>query len=371
MFNSLNINPTAFGLDVSNSSIKIIQLKKSGKLFKLVSWGETQIEPGVIENGEIKNEDKFLGLLKQAIRNVKGKKIKTKNAVVSLLEKKTFLGIIQLPMMTKEELRSAITFQAENYIPLPINEVYFDFQVIPLDSKIKDRCDVLLIAFPKKIIDQYLTIFKKAGILPIALETESQAITRVLSKNNAEGSSFFVINFGKSNTIFAAFSDHSLHFSSSIPISSQDLTKAISQSLKVKLEEAEKLKLKYGLRASQGSKKEGEEVSKAIEPIFNDLCKQVKKYISYYRTYGYPEYSNADENNTKSKKIEKIILCGEGANLRGLHDFFSSRLEIPIKLANPWLNIFKKESVSLPLKEPLGYVVALGLALRITEKNYD
>lgn len=366
MFNFLKTNPTAFGLDISDSSIKIIQLKKSGKFFKLASWGETQIDSGVIENGEIKNEDKFLELLKQAIKNVKGEKVKTKNVVVSLLEKKTFLGIIQLPTMTKEELRSAITFQAENYIPLPINEVYFDFQVIPLDSKIKDRCDVLLIAFPKKIIDQYLTIFKKAGISPIALESESQAITRVLSKNNKESSPLFVVNFGKSNTIFTIFSEHSIRFSSSIPISSQDLTKAISQSLKINLEEAEKLKLKYGLKISK--KSEEEEIAKAMEPILNNLCEQVKKYISYYRSYGYPEYPNADKKDVKSERIEKIILCGKGANLKDLADFFSSKLKIPVKLATPWVNIFKKETPGVPL---LGYVNALGLALRVMEKNNE
>ncbi len=370
MFDSLNTKPMAFGLDISDLSIKIIQLKKRGRFFKLVSWGETQIQPGVIENGEIKNENKFLELLKQAIKDVKGKKIKIKNAVVSLPEKKVFLEIVQLPMMKKEELRSAITFQAENYIPLSINEVYLDFQIIPLDSKIQDRCDVLLVAFPKKIIDQYLAILRKAGISPIAFENESQAITRVLSKNNAENFSFFVIDFGESNTIFATFSDHSLHFSSSIPISSQDLTKAISQSFNVNLEEAEKLKLKYGLALSQNSEKE-EEVSKTIEPILNDLCEQVKKYVSYYRAYGYPEYPDADKKNAKSKKIEKIILCGKGANLKGLSDFFSSKLEIPVKLANPWLNVFKKEAVGLPLKESLGYVTALGLALRGAEKNSE
>jgi len=362
MFDSSNINSPAFGLDISDSSIKIIQLKKNRKLFKLVSWGETQIEPGVIENGEIRNEDKFLELLKQTIKNIKGEKIKTKNAVISLLEKKTFLRIIQLPIMTKEEMRSAIIFQAENYIPLPINEVYFDFQVIPLDPKIKDHCDVLLVVFPKKIIDQYLTALKKIDISPMAIETESQTMSRVLSKNNAEKFPFFAINFGKSNTIFTIFSEHSLRLSASIPISSQDLTKAISQSLKVDTEKAEKIKLKYDLKDSKKDK----EVSKAIEPILNDLCEQIKKYVCYYQTYGCPEYPNTDKN-TKGEKIEEIVLCGNGANLKGLPDFLSSKLEISVKLASPWLNVLEKETADLPL---LGYINALGLAIRAVEKNY-
>jgi len=264
--------------------------------------------------------------------------------------------------MTKEEMRSAIIFQAENYIPLPINEVYFDFQVIPLDPKIKDHCDVLLVVFPKKIIDQYLTALKKIDISPMAIETESQTMSRVLSKNNAEKFPFFAINFGKSNTIFTIFSEHSLRLSASIPISSQDLTKAISQSLKVDTEKAEKIKLKYDLKDSKKDK----EVSKAIEPILNDLCEQIKKYVCYYQTYGCPEYPNTDKN-TKGEKIEEIVLCGNGANLKGLPDFLSSKLEISVKLASPWLNVLEKETADLPL---LGYINALGLAIRAVEKNY-
>lgn len=356
----------AFGLDISDLAIRIIQLKKRRGGFKLISWGETEIRPDLIENGEIKNENKFAELLKQSIKNIKGKKIKTRNAIVSLPEKKAFLAIVQMPTMKKEELQSAITFQAENYIPLPVNETYLDFQVFPVSSKTKDRCEVLLVAFPKKIIDQQLVVLKKAGILPLAFEIESQAITRVLARNNEESSPFFMINFGENNTIFAIFSENSLRFSSSIPISSQDLTKAVSQAFKIDLTEAEKLK--YSLTLSQSQRKEKEEeIFRAMETGLNDLCEQVKKYISYYQTYGYPEYQDPDKEEVKSKKIEKIILCGKGADLKGLSDFLSSKLAMPVKLASPWLNVLKKETTIQLLKKSPGYITALGLALKGAE----
>ncbi len=229
-----------------------------------------------------------------------------------------------------------------------MDEVYLDFQVLPPE---KDRLNVLLVAFPKNIIDQFLAVLKKAGIVPVALETESQAIARVLSKNNIEPP-YFVISFGESNTIFTIFSDCSPHFSSSIGICSQDLTKAISQSLNVGLNEAEELKLK------QFSRKD---VFEAMEPVLNDLADQIKKYISYYQTYACPDYPASD--GSEKKTIEKIVLCGKGASLSGLQDFFSSKMGMPVKLTS----IPKKEKDS----ESLGCVSVLGLALRGIEKNYD
>jgi len=173
-----------------------------------------------------------------------------------------------------------------------------------------------------------------------------------------------------------------LRFSSSIPICSKDITKAISQSLNITPEKAEKLK--YDLNFSQTHKKQaerspvvsrkdgtttrgkGEKVFKAIEPILNNLCDQVKKYINYYRTYGYPEYPDS-----KNKKMEEVILCGKEADLKGLSDFFSAKLGIPVKLAKPWLNIVKKEVTHLSSNESLRYITALGLALRGVEENND
>lgn len=374
MFDFLSLRPKAFGLGISDLSLKIVSLEKKGKFLSLDSWRETEIKPGIIKEGEIKDEKALSEIIKDSLGRVRGKKLKTRNVVASLPEKKAFLQVIQMPKMKEEELKTAVPFEAENYIPLPIEEVYLDFQVIPSVNGHSDHLDILIAALPREITNSYVLSLKKAGLSPRALEIESQSISRALVKNEISSFPLLLIDFGKSRATLIIFYGGSLRFTSTIPISSQKLTEAISETLKVDLAEAEKLKLKHGLKISkesQSKRKKTPEIRKnkiedkifeAIIPILTDLVEQIKKYISYYQTHADHERFLSD-----GIIIEKILLCGRGANLKGLTDFLSSELKIPVELGNPWINILPaplKEVPELPFRESLGYTTALGLALR-------
>jgi len=344
----LSLKPEAFGMDISDLCLRVAKLKKRGKFFRLVSWGEIKIKPGIIEQGEIKNENVLAGIIKELLTKVKGERIKTKYLIASLPEKKAFLQVIKMPKMRKEELKTAVPFEAENYVPLPIEKAYLDFQVIPSSDQ-SGRINVLIAALPKKTVDPYISCFKKAGLIPMALEVESQSIARAVVKNGISPFPLFIIDFGRSTTSFIVFSGYSLRFTSSVSVSSQKLTETISKGLKLSLNEAEKLKLKYGL----GDKK----ILKIATPLLTDLIKQINKCINYY--------------NAHDGKIKKILICGNGANLKGLSDLVFSELKIPVELANPWINILSsplKEVPGLPFKESLSYTTALGLALRGVKK---
>ena len=344
MIELLSLKPEAFGLDISDLSLRIAKLKKRGKFFRLVSWGEAKIKPGVVENGEIKDEDVLARIIKQTLTKIKGERIKTKYLIASLPEKKAFLQVIEMPKMKEEELKTSVPFEAENYIPLPIEKVYLDFQTVLSSSQI-NHLNILIAALPKITVDSYVSCLRKAGLIPMALEVESQSIARAVVKNEISPFPLLIIDFGRSTTSFIVFSNYSTRFTSSIPISSQELTEAISKTLKLSINEAEKLKLKSGLK--------DEKTLKAMTPLLTDLTGQAKKCIDYHHSY--------------NGGIKKILLCGNGANLRGLSAFVSSELKITAELANPWINILSsslKEVPGLSFKESLGYTTALGLALR-------
>ena len=370
MFDALTLKPETFGLDISDLSLKIIKLKKSKKFFKLVSFGQTEIKPGVISAGEIKNEKELVWLIKSAVGSVKGERLNTKSVIVSLPEEKSFLQVIQLPKMKEEELEKAVRFEAENYVPLPIDQVYLDFQVVkPLYNHL-DHLDILIAALPKKTVDPYLSCLKGAGLRPLAFEVESQAIARSLVKNEISTLPLLLIDLGATRTNFIIFSGYSLKFTNFIPISSKIFTEAISNNLKINLEEAERLKKKYGLqdvvglKAQSGAKEisKKEEIFESLIPSLTDLIEQIKKYSNYYQTHSSHEHLSSDSNGVK-----KILLSGGGANLKGLACFLSLELKIPVELANPWVNILpndKKETSRLPLENSLSFATALGSALR-------
>ena len=357
MLEALTLQPETFALDISNLSLKIIKLKKKGKFFDLASFGEQPIKPGIIKEGEIQKEEDLTKTIKEALSQVKGQAIGTKYVIASLPEEKAFLQVIRMPRMSEEDLKSAVIYEAENYIPLPIEDVYLDSQIVPPVEHLK-KLEVLIAALPRKTVDPYVSSLKKAGLKPLFLEIESLAIARALVKDEMSVSPLLLIDLGATRTSFIIFSGRSVRFTSSIPVSGRIFTEIISKTLKISLAEAERLKIKRGMER-KGRKKD---VFEALIPALTDLVQQIKRHISYYQTHASTEHLPAS-----GKNIEKVLLCGGGANLKELSKFLSAELKIPVETGNPWINILpesKKEKTTLPFEKSLSYTTALGLALR-------
>ncbi len=349
-------------LDISDNSLKIVGLKRQGKFFNLASLKEEEIKSGIIKEGEIKDGAALIKIIKEAVKKTTGEKLKTKYVVASLPEEKAFLQVIRLPKMSEEDLKSAVVFEAENYIPLPIDQVYLDYQIVRPLSNHLDHLDVLLAALPKTTVDPYLDCLKSSGLKPKALEIESLAISRALIKNEISPSPVLLIDLGATRTSFIVYSGSSLRFTSSIPISCQHFTQIVSKALNVSMPEAEKLKIKFGLTADAKSLKGQTNIFEALIPSLTDLVQQIKKHLDYYQNHSFHEHLASGDRG-----ISKIMLCGGGANLKGFSGFLSSQLAIPVVISNPWINILPEgrgNKSQLSFGESLRYATALGLALR-------
>jgi len=362
----LNLKPKTFGLDISDSSLKIIKLKKKRKGFGLASLGEQRIKDGIIKDGEIKNQEELIRIIKESVLKVEGEKIRTKYAICSLPEEKSFLKIIQMPKMKEEDLKMAVKYEAENHIPLSLDEVYLDSQIIVPIKDHLDHMDVLIVAFPKNIIDSYVYCLKEAGLQPVIMELESTAIVRALVEKEISYFPLFIIDIGVDKTSFIIFSGCSLRFTSSISISSKTFTEAIAKNLKISAEEAEKIKLKYG---SDSKSAKNKKILESLLPVLAGLAEQIEKCLLFYKTHASHEHLNIE-----GQGIKKIILCGGGANVGGLSAFLSEKLGCPVELGNPWVNVLskaQKESSLISYKNSLKYTTAIGLALRGFKEKYD
>jgi len=236
-----------------------------------------------------------------------------------------------------------------------LEEVYLDWQIIPSKKEL-DHLNILINAAPKTIVDTYLETLRLAGVEPVSFEIESVAIARSLIKDEWSPNPVLIIDLGSSRTSFIIFSDNNVHLTSSIAVSNQQMIDDIVRKLDIEQEEAQSLKFKIGL----DKKKEQGEVFNALLPSLVKLVNQIKDYIAFYK-------ENAEKTTGLQEDIYKIILCGGGANLKGLPQYLSGRLKIPVVLGNPWVNILKPPLKNIPMiarKESLAYSTALGLALR-------
>lgn len=362
MFNVFSSKIDAFALDISDLSLKVVQLGRGKKHLSRFAYGQTAIPEGIIEQGEIKKEAEFAALIKKAIAEVKGDKIQTKYVAVSLPEEKSFVDVLHLPKLKKEEINQAVIFETANYIPTPLDEVYLDFEVVnSVENRVSNEInpqhpasayvEVLIAATPKKIVDSYAQVLKQAGLKPFLMEVESLSLARALVKREVDHRPLLIIDFGQSRTSFAIFAGSSLRFTSTIPISSKELSNLLMDQLKIDAKKAEKIKQTEGLWGDQ-------KTLDAIIPALTDLAEQIQKHLDYYRSHM--------PVNQASHQVEKILLCGSGASLKGLASFLADSLKVKVELGNPWVNILPsscKEILPITLEQSMGYAAALGLAL--------
>lgn len=348
------IAPQVFGLDIADNSLKIVQLEKKRGNFKLASFINQGLPEGLVKQGEILKPQELAVLLKKAWLLVKGKPLKTKYVIASLPEEKSFVRVIPLPLMKRQEISRTLRWEIEAHIPLKSEEVYLDWQALSPFNKKSKQLYVLIAAAPKNLITNYTGLLEEAGLLPLGLEIESVAIARALIKKGEAQEPLSILDIGYLHTSFLLYSGKTLCFTSTIPLGSNHLTQALSQKLSLSLEEAEKIKAKVGL-----DKKRGQKVISACQPILDELVASIKKYLDFFQHQCPLGYAPCDA-------VKKVLLCGGGGQLFGLPTYLSLALKIPVELGNPWINILKAPLKSVPqlsFTESLGFTTCLGLAL--------
>lgn len=352
-----DVEPPAFGLDISDFVLKIALLKPRGENLALASFIETPIPEGIVQGGEIKKMEELLKLLKESIKNIRGEKINTKFVSATIPERKSFLRIIQLPKMSELEIENAIKFEMEANIPLPLSDSYYDWQILGESSIKIDHQDILVSVAPKSVIDPYNDLIKNAGFFPKIFELESIASSRALIPNLKTERPTLIINLGATQISFIIFSNEAPRFSTSVNTPFRNhLTHYISEYMKISMEEAEKIKRSAGL---DKTKYEGK-IFKALEPALQSLIAQIEDFADYYA-------SHAQHEHTNKAKIAKVILCGGDANMIGIAPYLSEILKIPVELGNPWINILPSPMKEIPLmsyEKSLAFTSCIGIALR-------
>ena len=161
----------SIGVDVSDTSLKYIQFKndhRSGKRLKLVSWGDIDIEKGVLERGVVHDGDKF----SEVLREVK-ERTGIENVRVSLPEERAYLFETEIKKGTSlKEIRSQLEFKLEENVPLSPRDAFFDYDVIE-HSLNQSMLRVSVTAYAKDTVLSYYDACKKAGVVPIAFEVEA------------------------------------------------------------------------------------------------------------------------------------------------------------------------------------------------------
>lgn len=346
----LSLKEKYFGVDLSDLSIKILELEKDGTEDCIRSYFSVDIPEGLIEDGNINNKQKVAEEIRAAVKKAGPKKISTSNVVCSLPESKVFLRKISTPRMNEEEITEAIKWEIEASIPLSVDQVYYDWQLID-EEKGKDN--ILTVAVSREIVDDTIEVLEAAGLNVLGLEVESIATARSLISRDAKKEDVsIIVDFGAKKTSFIIVEGCVPYFTSSIPFSSEGITDVISKTLGISLEDAEKQKISSGIGYSQ----ENFPILEAIRPYLENLSVEIDRSIDFYQ--------NMDK---EMPKVTKVILCGGGSNLKGLPAYLVKRLRQEVFLGDPWINLDFGNNLPIISKEISSqFSTAVGLAMEKT-----
>ncbi|MEK7559969.1 MAG: type IV pilus assembly protein PilM [Patescibacteria group bacterium] len=331
-----------YALDISDQSFKFLRLSNSKGGIVVKNFGEGGIHKGIVENGEIKDKNGLSEILKETFEENN-----IKFVALSLPEEKGFLREIKISGVNEEELLNALEFQIEEYIPLPAADTFFDYTVTERGNNF---FSLVVNAFPKSIVELYMEVVNASGALPVIVESELDSTARsIMPKDFLKIT--MVVDWGKTRATFSIFENKILRFTSTASVGGELLEIAISKNLNVSKSEAIKAKLKADLNDLQSSP----EIFNVILPVISELIEEIKKILEYWHS--------RSENKTK---IEYIFISGGDANLFGLSEYLSKKLEIPVSLANPWVNIEFPAKYLPPIKykDSLRFASAIGLSLR-------
>ena len=323
-FTHSRVDIPTFGLDISDQSVKYAKVVRAKHGLRLAAYGELAIPRDVIVDGEIKKADDLKTLLRDWLSRG-GRELRSSWVVASLPEEKSFLRIIQIPKVKRGTVADAIRWEIESNIPLPAADLLYDYEIIePLEDHL-DHLDVMIVAFPKAVVEPYASVLAGCGLSIAALELESQAIVRATIRNLREKPVTIVVDVGRTRTSFIIFSGGALIFTTTVKVGGEMFESQIARILGVPPNEAIALKKEWGLsrRAFDGK------VYGALVPTLSVLADEMRQAIRYYREHTVHTHGASETINT-------VLLTGGDANLLGLPTFLSSILKIPVRTANPF-----------------------------------
>lgn len=330
------------GLDFSKTSIRVVSVDRSKMLVH--GYGSIDLDPSKVTDSLEESKDYLIGKTNELFqRNVTGKLI-SERAVLGVPAAKTFTRTFTIPINQESNIKNAVNLEVEQYVPMPLENLYVDSQVIKKDKK---EMTVLMCAIPRKFTDSLIEIVSASGVDTAMIEPSINAVARLLEYTKEGGLPTIIVDISPANTDIAVY-DSAVRVSGSLNAGGNTLTLDIAKRMNIPLENAHQLKVISGLNPGPRQAK----ISSAVRPSLIRIVNEVKKVIRFY-----------SDRFPDEAKLEQVLLVGSGSNMPGLGEFFTNELMMPARVASPWqdLNFGDLTQPSKQLRPR--FMTAAGLAL--------
>ncbi len=342
---------TVIGLDIGSSAVKAVELKPSGKSYRVMAYGIELVPPDAIVDGAIIDA----GSVSDAIRRVfdGNKAFKTTDVCASLSGNAVIVKKITLPVMTENELSESIYWEAEQYIPFDIQDVNLDYQILDpgTGANARGSMDVLLVAAKKEKIADYTSVITQSGRTPIIVDVDAFALQNAYEVNYGldAGRVVVLLNAGASAININILQGDQSVFTRDISMGGNAYTEAVQKELDLPFESAEQLK--KGIPVDGATFEEAQPVLRAVT---ENVLLEIQKTFDFFKA------------TASSDQIDRIMLSGGASRVDGFREMVQERFNAPVEEFDPFRAVTwdAKKLGGDSAEQAATAAVAVGLALR-------
>lgn len=334
-----------FALDIGTSAIRMVQLSKSGSGWSFDKYAYVPIDIKTSTADSQESQRKLSEFITTAIGQ---SGISSRNVVLGVPSNKMFATVVDLPDMSKQEIASTIKYQAEQFIPMAVDEAKIDWAVLGKSPNDATKLEVLLASVGNSFVETRLDIVESLGLNVIAIEPDSLALTRAVLPPNVPDA-MVLVDVGDFATDLVITYGDAPRLVRSIPVGFQSLVKAASQNLNVQDNQAIQFLMKFGVAPDR---LEGQ-VVRAVEGTLEQYVSEIVKSVKFFQT----RYPNVPVNT--------IMLAGYGASLPQFPEYSAAKTGLKAAVGNPLQRVKISQADQQKLQPVLNqFSVAIGLAQR-------
>ena len=339
------------GLDITTSSVKLIELTESGRSYRVESYSAEPTPPNAINEKAIVDAEAVGEAVRRA---VKRSGTKTKDVAIAISGDAAITKVIQMPSnLSNNDLEGQVELQADQYIPFPMEEVSFDFEVVGPSDRDPDMLDVLLVATRSENVEQREVAVQAAGlgarivdVEAFAVENACQLLTHQMPDAGAD-KFVAIMDFGASTTTFSVLKDLKVIYTRDFAFGGQQLTEEIMRTYGLSMEDAGRAKKEGGLPSNYQPE--------VLDAFIDDMSQQVSRSLQFFLASG-----------SGREQPDQILVCGGCANIPGVADVVGSRVGIPTEIGDPLgqMKLSSKAKAQGVRSDATALLTACGLALR-------
>lgn len=316
------------GVDIGSQRTKVVHLKTAAGGPRVEAAFAFETPPECVAEAVVTDPGRLAELLKAGLEE---HGVTCENGVAAVAGAQVTVREAHMPKMPEKLIGKSVRYEAARYISIPVEEATVEYELL---GRSAEGIDVLLVAAPTKLVESRTEVLLKAGLTPLAVDLEAFALYRALVEASPDAAddaqTIVLLDLGAAHTDLNIVRGGTFVLSRSLAICGNSMTEAIAPMVGGDLKAAEELKLAADLELAKGagdSDSDQARAVRAIRRVLDEIAKEVRRSINYYKE---------SAERPEQTGVDKLLISGGGALVRGLAPFFESNLEIPCSVGDPF-----------------------------------